>query len=184
MNKIDFYNMAKEKIIDFSSMDPTAVIAKEQAILGLTRLLICMDSLGIDSKEVGLFALPDFTYTRNMNRWNAGFPCGCIITLGVINPAFIPIDFRPNCCGVIFVKFQEEIKEVSFYVKKYHEYIFSHDEIDKTDFNRGNHFIGIYKDKVNNDYYGLIHSSFTFAKKFMHSDHNEQLYQNAKKRIS
>ena len=181
MNKMSFYNMAREKIIDFSSKDPAAIIAREQGVLGLTRILMCMESLGLDSSDVFLVALPDFTYTRNMSRWNAGFPYGCIITLGKTNPLFIPIDFRPNCCGVIFVKIQGSIGDGINYVKKYHEFINRNDEIAKTDFNRRNHFIGIYEDKLTGEYYGLIHGSFAFIKKAMYSEHNERLYQITKK---
>lgn len=179
MKNLDFYRLAQDKFIDLSSGDPTAVIAKEHGILGLTRLLVCMDSLGIDIEPVSFVALPDFTYTRNSSRWNAGFPYGCIITLGDSNSSFIPIDFRPNCCGVICVKLNNFVKETDYYIKNFNSLVKNHDEIDKTDFNRRNHFIGIYKS--NNEYYGLIHGSFKFIKEAMYSNHNKELYHRIKK---
>jgi len=179
MNKCDYYSLAIKKFIDFSSNDPTSSIAKEHGIIGLTRLLMCMDSLNLDLEETLFVAMPDFTYTRNPSRWEAGFPYGCIISLGKTSPLFIPIDFRPNCCGVILVKLSGDARDADYYVKRYKELLCKKQEINKTDFNRRNHFFGVYLDIQNKEYYGLIHGSFSFAKEQLYVEKNLILGENA-----
>ena len=80
---IKYYNESIKHFIDLSTKDATANIAKEHGIIGLTRLNICMEKLDLDISNNFFIALPDFTYTRNALRWNAGFPYGCIINIGL-----------------------------------------------------------------------------------------------------
>lgn len=184
MKKEDYYSLARERLLDFSSRDATATLSKEQGVLGLTRLLMCLDELEIGNEGLFLIALPDFTFTRNLNRWNVGIPNGCIITLGKTSPTFIPIDFRPNCCGVVIVKLQEEVKDYDYYVKRYYEFLDSNKFMDKDDFNRRNHFIGLYHEKTENAFYGLVHGSFEYIKYSMYNEHSNQLKKRtAKKNI-
>ena len=172
--KLKDYSKYLKRFIDMSSGDPTSVIAKEHGIIGVTRLAMCMEKLGLNFQKTYFIALPDYTYTRNALRWNAGFPYGCIVCTDQSEP-FIPIDFRPNCCGVVFAEIPESDFDIIKMKKTYHELIHSNSIIDSTDFNRRNHFFGVYKNENNSKYYFLIHGSFMFAKKGLYSEKNQDL---------
>lgn len=175
---IIYYNKSIKHFIDLSAKDATANIAKEHGIVGLTRLNICMEKLGLDISNNYFIALPDFTYTRNSLRWNAGFPYGCIINIGQSVP-FIPIDFRPNCCGIIFAEVPTQDFDIGEIKSKYFELIHSYDNIDPTDFNRRNHYFGLYCDEKKDRYYFLIHGSFSFVKTNLYSEKNNDLLSQA-----
>ena len=168
------YSQVLKNFIDMSSGDPTSVIAKEHGIMGLTRLTICMDKLGLNSQNNYFIALPDYTYTRNTLRWNAGFPYGCIICIDQ-STSFIPIDFRPNCCGVVLAEIPEDDFDIIKIKNTYHSLMHSYSDLDSTDFNRRDHFFGIYRNDATNKYYFLIHGSFMFAKEGLYSEKNKDL---------
>lgn len=173
-----YYKNSIKHFIDLSAKDATASIAKEHGIVGLTRLSICMEKLGLDTSNNFFIALPDYTYTRNALRWNAGFPYGCIISIEQSIP-FIPIDFRPNCCGIIFSKVPTQDFDIGEIKRKYFELIHSYDDINPSDFNRRNHFFGLYHDEKKDTYYFLIHGSFSFVKKNLYSEKNNDLLSTA-----
>jgi hypothetical protein len=169
------YRIAQKHFINYSIGDPTSVLAKEHGLIGLTRIISCMEKLGIDREKIDLIALPDFTYTRNQLRWNAGFPYGCIIKFGNDVPPFIPLDFRPNCCGVILAEIDNYEGTPDMLQKKYIEIVHSYSQIDKSDLNRRNHFMGFYYCSNNNKYYFLIHGSFKFVKDALYYERNKTL---------
>lgn len=175
---IMYYNKSTKQFIDLSAKDATASIAKEHGIMGFTRINICMEKLGLNTSNNCFIALPDFTYTRNALRWNAGFPYGCIISIEQSMP-FIPIDFRPNCCGIIFAEVPTQDFDIGKIKRNYFELMHSYDDIDSSDFNRRNHFFGLYHNETNNTYYFLIHGSFSLVKKNLYSEKNENLMSNA-----
>lgn len=175
MNKnLIYYKNSFEHFIDLSAKDATAAIAKSHGIMGLARLTICMEKLGMNTSDNYFIALPDFTYTRNSARWNTGFPYGCIICLNQSTP-FIPLDFRPNCCGVIMAEIPKRDFNIRGIKDAYYELVHSYDDIDPSDFNRRNHFFGLYHNEKNDTYYFLIHGSFSFAKKELYSEKNDYL---------
>lgn len=171
---IIYYNKSIKHFIDLSAKDVTANIAKEHGIIGLTRLNICMEKLDLETSNNFFVALPDFTYTRNALRWNAGFPYGCIINIDQSIP-FIPIDFRPNCCGIIFAEIPTQDFDIGEIKKKYFELMNSYDDISPNDFNKRNHFFGLYYNEKSDTYYFLIHGSFSFVKKSLYSEKNDRL---------
>lgn len=175
---LTYYKTSIEHFIDLSAQDATASIAKEHGLMGLTRLNMCMKKLGLDISNNYFIALPDFTYTRNALRWNSGFPYGCIINIEQSTP-FIPIDFRPNCCGIIFAEIPKQDFDIGEIKKKYFELMHSYDDIDPSDFNRRNHFFGLYHEEKTDTYYFLIHGSFSFVKKNLYSEKNNVLLSNA-----
>lgn len=179
-SELYLYKQAITRIHDLSTNDPTASIAKEKAILGLTRILICMDKLDIDFGATQLIALPDFTYTRNALRWEAGFPYGCIAYIDSKELPFIPIDFRPNCCGVLLGEIKGFDGNLMALRDKYYAFIQANDEIDATDFRRKNHFLGLYKQEGTDSYYFLMHGSFKFAKTGLYSEKNELIREQVK----
>lgn len=177
------YRVARKHFINYSTGDPTSVLAKEHGLIGLTRIISCMEKLGIDREQIDLIALPDFTYTRNKLRWNAGFPYGCIIKFGNDVPPFIPLDFRPNCCGVILTEMDNFDGTPDLLQKRYIEIVHSYSAIDKSDLNRRNHFMGFYFCSDNNKFYFLIHGSFNFVKNALYYERNETLLSISKSKI-
>lgn len=177
------YLCALNHFIDYSTGDPTSVLAKEHGIIGITRIMSCMEKLGMDQDKIDLIALPDFTYTRNKLRWNAGFPYGCIVKFGRDLPPFIPLDFRPNCCGVALAVMDTFEETPDILQKKYYEIVLSHSAIDKSDLNRRNHFMGLYYCSENKKYYFLIHGSFNFVKNALYFERNKELMSVSKTEI-
>lgn len=173
-----YYKNSLKHFIDLSAKDATAEIAKSHGLMGLTRLTMCMDKLGLDISNTSFIALPDYTYTRNSMRWNAGFPYGCIISINQSVP-FIPIDFRPNCCGIIFAQVSKQDFNILNIKRTYHELLHSYDDIDASDFNRRNHFFGLYHYAPKDTYYFLIHGSFSFVKNELYSEKNDFLLSEA-----
>lgn len=169
------YRLAISQFYDYSTGDPTAVLAKEHGLIGLTRIITCMQRVGLNPSNVDFIALPDFTYTRSKLRWSAGFPYGCIIRFHESDVPFIPVDFRPNCCGVVFAELPEFTDSALNLQQKYYDIVCSYSAIDGSDFNRRNHFMGIYRCETNSKYYFLLHGSFKFAKKALYSEKNEAL---------
>ena len=171
----NFYTKATKSFINYSSNDATAIIAREHALLGLSRLIACLNYLGSPCEDVRMIALPDFTYTRNPNRWEAGFPYGCIIYIPQMDIPFIPIDFRPNCCGVTFAEIPTFNENLSNFRNRYMNVIRKYSKVDHKDLNRRNHFFAIYHNIQNNKYYCLLHCSFKFVKHTLYSEHNKLL---------
>lgn len=175
-----YYEQAVQNIFDYSTKDVTSIIAKEHSVVGLMKIFSCMEQLGLDYQNTKIIALSDFTYTKNPSRWNAGFSYGCIISFDSNNPPFIPLDFRPNCCGVILTEFDSFDMDIVSLQKKYYEIVNSYDDIDKKDFNRRNHFLGVYRNEEENKFYCLIHGSFKFVKQQLYSEHNTELLNKTK----
>jgi len=173
--KKQMYLEALDHFIDYSSGDSTAVIAREHGLFGLASLLACIKNLGLPYDDTMMIALPDFTYTRNKNRWDAGFPYGCIIRLPQFQAPFIPIDFRPNCCGVAFAEISKSFETFNELRIKYDNVIKKLSKIERSDLNRGNHFLAIYKAQKDEKYYCLLHCSFKFAKNELYREHNDLL---------
>lgn len=174
--KEKYYLEAVHHFIDYTTGDATSTIAYEQGIIGLTRIIACLDSIGLPYDKTYMIALPDFTFTRNKKRWDAGFPYGCVIRINNNKDIpFIPFDFRPNCCGIIFAEISEFHQDLDFLANKYFEIIHKLQNVEPCDLNRRNHFIAVYCDQLTNKYYCLIHCSFKFVKQKLYSEHNSKL---------
>ncbi len=169
MNKMDIYERAVQSIIDYSSGDVTSCLMKEYAIKGMYNLLSCLDNLGMCGKETKLIALPDFTFSRNDKRFNSFFPYGSIIHIDTSGEMFIPLGFRPNCCGITML----ELTNTDANIDKIKTNLYTLAKLDfgiaSDDLNRGNHFIGIYENQSTSQMYAIIHGSFDFVK----SGHND-----------
>ena len=177
------YNLAVSRFFDYSTGDPTSVLAKEHGLIGLMRIIMCMQRLGINPLNIDFIALPDFTYTRNKLRWDAGFPYGCIIRFHEKDVPFIPVDFRPNCCGVVFAEIPEFNVSALTLQKKYYDIVHAHSDIDASDLNRRNHFMGVYQCDTTKKYYFLLHGSFNFTKRALYSENNKELVHNIRSEV-
>jgi len=163
MKKIEIYEHAINSIFDYTSGDVTSCIIKEYAIKGMYNLLTCLNGIGYNIEKTKLVALPDFTYSRNDKRYNSNFPYGSIINIDT-EELFIPVEFRPNCCGITFLKLSqrhENLLEIQKRMKTIENLKIG---LAKDDLNRGNHFIGVYRENETNSIYAIIHGSFNFVK--------------------
>jgi len=162
---MNFIEMAKKTSIDYSTGDLTAQIAYSNAIKGYSRILSCLSDKNILGEHSKLISLPDFTFTRNKNRWNAGFSNGYILHIDSMKP-FVPVGFRPNNCGVVVSKINEtfDCSDIEDFSEDYERKIKGIIELDSDDISRKNHFFGVYFNADDNSYYALLHCSFNFVK--------------------
>lgn len=177
---LEKYSNAKKSLIDLSTHDSTAIIALERGYIGITRILICLHELGITNAKCNMVALPDFTFTKHVDRWRAGFPYGCITSIDSMGVPFIPIDFRPNCCGVLMAEISQFKDDLYSLKEKLNSITKAHKELNETDFKRSNHFIGIYE--FEQKYYLLIHGSLDYVKSILYNDRNNILSKRMKTR--
>lgn len=164
MKKLEIYDMAINSIVDYSDGDVTSSIMKEYAIRGMYNLLLCLDAISILGSGSKLIALPDFTFSRNDYRFNSFFPYGSIINIDTKGVPFVPLGFRPNCCGITMLQLEHGDEDISQIKKRLKSLSCIDSNISNDDLNRGNHFIGIYRDSLNNQLYAVIHGSFSFVK--------------------
>ncbi len=170
---LEKYHEAKKSIIDLSTHDATSMIALERGYVGITRILICLHEIGVINGQCKMIALPDFTYTKHADRWQAGFPYGCVITIDSKGMPFIPIDFRPNCCGVLMAEMTSLQYDLHELKQKLNSILLAHKEFNTSDFKRGNHFIGIYE--AGQKYYLLVHGSLDYVKSLLYLERNKTL---------
>jgi hypothetical protein len=164
MNSIE---MAKSTTLDYSVGDLTSRIAHSNALKGYSRILSCLHDKNILGDNSKLIALPDYTFTKNRDRWTAGFANGYILHIDSKRP-FIPVGFRANCCGIIMSKlktpFKRGIDSVKEFAIYYKEQLNKVEELAQDDVSRKNHFLGIYYNSADDSYYALLHCSFNFVK--------------------
>lgn len=159
-NEMDKY--IKLCTVNFSSNDGAAKIARLNANSGMQMIFSCMDSIGILGENSKFVELPDFTYSKNIERWSAGFSNGCILHLDTRRTSFIPIEFRPNSCGVTFAKIKGWDNDCEKFIKRFKDVLNEIPYIDIDDFRRKNHFVGIYS--YCDEYYIMLHGSFSKIK--------------------
>lgn len=164
MNKISIYQYANKNIIDYTGQDSTANLLKEYAVYGMYNLLSALNEIGGSVENTKLIALPDFTFSRNEYRWKAGYPYGSIICIDSNNIPFIPLGFRPNCCGITMCRILKKCIEPEKIIKKVQQLSNIRLNLSNDDLKRGNHFIGIYSNESKNEFYAIIHGSFSFVK--------------------
>lgn len=164
MKKIEIYENAVNSIFDYTDGDITSSLMREYAIRGMYNLLSCLNSIGLHNNNTKLIALPDFTFSRNDNRYHSYFPYGSIIHLDTCGENFIPLGFRPNCCGITMLELSPEDENIDNIKKRIKTLYKIKTNISCDDLNRGNHFIGIYRNQSRDQAYAIIHGSFNFVK--------------------
>jgi len=137
---------------------------KEYAIKGMYKIHSCLNEIGLLGENSKLVALPDFTFSRSDYRFKAGFPYGSLIYIDSKDVPFIPIEFRPNCCGIIFIELSDYQRDIAQITDKLSKIEKQKLNVTSDDLRRGNHFIGIYKNELRQKYYAIIHNSFEFVK--------------------
>lgn len=168
--KSELLVQARNEIYSWATNDLTCQLAKEVMSVGLAKMKIFYQELGLDPRVIVIFG-PDGSVTRNRARFNEGVGYGCIVaTQDYIFPSLL----HPNGCG--FGLYQiENMQPLRELIRKLNK-LKAHgvpigNQRGKWDVWKSNHFIDILRlDKVNHsfsqyekwlphDNYVLIHSS-------------------------
>ena len=152
-------------IINVSSNDATTNMLRLYFEKSVANILDTLHCIGLFGSNIRFIMLPDFTFSKNEYRLSAGITNGTIMQLDTNGVPFVPIEFRPNCCGVTLGKIKKwngNIDDI-FRRMKYLKDILKNN-INVVDMCKSNHFLGIYWDKIENEYYILLHCSFDFVK--------------------
>lgn len=168
---------ARDEIYSWTITDLTSQLAKEVMSIGLTKIKIFNQEVGIDPNDVVVVFGPDASVTRNKERFDQGVALGCAVaTKDYIFPSLL----HPNACGygLYRINGKPSVKEIIKNLK-----VLKKDGIPighrkgKWDVWKSNHFIDIlkldqiypqftdYESWLFQGYYVLIHSSQQIAKK-------------------
>jgi len=105
--------MVNYQIIDFSSDDAFARLARLNMQAGLANLSLALEREGL-SPQVSAIFWPEFSITRNRDRWAEGFAYGALIVWQPTDIPFVPLSVRPNGCGVLLAAVPEMSREEIF----------------------------------------------------------------------
>ncbi len=166
MKAQDIKELAHLSIVDYSSNDVTSKILLSYTESTVRRLYSCMDAIGILSDKNKFVLFPDYTFSKNDYRIKAGITNGTLIKFETLGVPFIPLEFRPNCCGVIWGRINNLAYDQMTIQKMFQKITTSYScNVSTTDFSRGNHFLGIYQCEATGLYYVVMHCSFDFVKR-------------------
>lgn len=155
---------AKDHLFPLGLNDSGAKIAASVMTFGLAKIHYLQEALGYRPNAFFLSA-PDFTITRNTYRFGHGIGYGGILSWGNGKDKWIPLDIKPNACGMLIGGI-DEIKSCEQLIKALEELKNDPGEIEGTnikwDFNKSNHFINLFKVKDNQElppYVFVIHGA-------------------------
>ncbi|MFX0014748.1 MAG: hypothetical protein ACFFB2_00890 [Promethearchaeota archaeon] len=160
----------RNELYSWATNDLTCQLAKEVMTIGLAKIKLFYQELGVDSSAIIVFG-PDGSVTRNKARFNEGVGYGCVVaTKDFIFPSLL----HPNGCGFGLYKI-DNIPSLQQLIRKLNrlkrEGVPIGSQQGKWDVWKSNHFIDILKlDRVSPKYsqfeewlsqgsYVLIHSS-------------------------
>lgn len=153
----DYLEMAKTRIADRSTSDPTSKLALANLTYGIAKILYAQEYLGYKASAC-FITVPDFTVTRSNSRWLSGFSYGGLLLWGDGSLPFIAVETRPNACGTLVGRF-DKLPSLESVLER----IFSlTDNCSNTilwDYARRNHFFNIYRtpEDSKSEYYFLLH---------------------------
>lgn len=155
---------AFEHIFSLGLDDSGARIAIQTMAYGLAQLHCLQEHLGYAPNAFFLGA-PDLTVTRNVYRFTHGIGYGGIIFWGDGTAEWIPLDLKPNACGML-VGGLTESREYADIIDKLEalkrEPVAIEGTQMKWDFNASNHFINLFQVADNPDlppYIFVIHGA-------------------------
>ncbi len=161
---------ARDELYSWATNDLTCQLAKEVMSIGLAKINLFYQELGLDPSVIIVFG-PDGSVTRNKARFNKGVGYGCAVaTKEYIFPSLL----HPNGCGfglfhIANMPSLRELMKRLNYLKK--DGVPIGEQRGKWDVWKSNHFIDILRlDEVSQNYpqyeewlshgnYALIHSS-------------------------
>ena len=154
---------ARNHCFFFDVGDTASLLCRLNMPYGIAKLLYLQRTLGLP-EDACFISTTDSTITRNIQRWQAGFGYGGRIDWG---KGFIPLEVKPNCCGVIVVGLDRcpDVNEVRRKVSGASRKPGSCHGIEfKWDFGVSNHFINVYEVETPSAaggyrYVGMLHGS-------------------------
>lgn len=164
MEKEKRLEQAWQHIFSLGLLDSGAKIGEKVMTYGLAKIHCLQEELGLKPNAFFLGST-DLTITRNVYRFNHGFGYGGIINWGNGKVKFIPIDVKPNACGMLVGGIDKFISCTEL-IESLEELKNNPGEIAGTnikwDFNTSNHFINLFK-VIDNDqlpaYIFVIHGA-------------------------
>lgn len=128
-------------------LDAAASLCLANMRYGLAKLHCLQEALGWPA-DAAFIATPDMTITRNANRWASGFGYGGKIVWGDGTRDLMPLEVKPNCCGML-VGGLEEIPEPGELLENLHRLEQDQVLLDgipvEWDFQKSNHFVDVYR---------------------------------------
>jgi hypothetical protein len=100
MDRQTLLQRAMEHIFSTGLDDSGARLGLANMQYGLAKIHLAQEALGL-APDATFIAAPDLTITRNLNRWRSGFGYGGRLTWGDGQQEWIPLDLKPNCCGML-----------------------------------------------------------------------------------
>ncbi len=147
MEKETRLEQALQHIFSLGLNDSGTKIAIKVMTYGLAKIHYLQEYLRFEPKAFFLGS-PDLTITRNVYRFNHGIGYGGIVSWGKGDDPWIPLDLKPNACGML-VGGIEELPTCDELIYLLENLKNDPGEIAGTnikwDFNASNHFINLFK---------------------------------------
>jgi len=100
MDRQTLLQRAAEHIFSTGLDDSGARLGLANMKYGLAKIHLAQEALGL-TPDATFIAAPDLTVTRNLSRWRSGFGYGGRLTWGDGRQEWIPLDLKPNFCGML-----------------------------------------------------------------------------------
>lgn len=138
---------ACEHIFSLGLDDSGAKIAMQTMAFGLAQLHCLQEHLGC-SADAFFLGSPDLTVTRNVYRFTHGIGYGGIISWGDGSFEWLPLDVKPNACGMLVGGISEPVDPVHLIdrleILKEEPVVIEGTRM-QWDFNASNHFINLFQ---------------------------------------
>ncbi len=132
------------RIHDYSCGDILSKLAYRRMWSGLQNLSWALEKEGLDPNVDAIY-WPEFSITRNRNRWNEGFSYGAFVCWNPTETPFVPISIRPNACGTLIALIPRisysELLEIIVSWKNSAYFEKSHTKLAPNDLSHRNHFV-------------------------------------------
>lgn len=153
--KLKLLEKARQHIFSLGLNDGASILAKQNMAYGLAKMQYVQNKLGF-KPNASFIGSPDETITRNQARWDAGYSYGGKISWGNKKDPIIFVDTKPNACGMLVAKLNNK-PDPQKIVKRLNELQDHTHKINnvecKWDFQKGNHFIDVFKVQSKADKY-------------------------------
>lgn len=164
MEKEKRLEKASQHIFSMGLNDSGAKIGIKVMSYGLAKIHCLQEELGLKPNAFFLGST-DLTITRNVYRFNQGFGYGGVINWGTGKVKILPVDIKPNACGMLVGGIDEFISCTEL-IQSLEELKNDPGEIAGTnlkwDFNTSNHFINLFQVSDNDQlppYIFVIHGA-------------------------
>lgn len=137
---------AQAQILDSAPPDPTCALARQIATIGLLRMHVLQEHLGLEPNAI-LSVAPDATPSSNPRRCQAGFASGTRYSWESAR-AWLPVGFGPNACGITVVGL-DHLPSTGITMARISDLVRAGLRLDgldvELDFGRKNHFVGVFE---------------------------------------